>query len=92
MENTMWICLNYAFVSAVQDRNSPDWLCIRARKRAHLESLFPGQEIVSTPKGDYSFRVFVPKAAFAELMRREIEDLNYSNFKGSVRDPDLHDL
>src|SRR5688500_2140088 len=57
LETRMWICLKNAFVSAVQDRNRPDWLCVRARRREHLEVLFPQQSIMATPEGDYAYRV-----------------------------------
>lgn len=47
----MWICLNDAFVSAVQDRNNPNRLCVRARKREHLERLFRTPGSLPFPTG-----------------------------------------
>lgn len=88
----MWICFNDAFISAVQDRRRPERLVVRARKTKHLASLFPGKRIVSTPDADYAFRVSVTKKAFAKKVVSRIGEINYTNFKSSVRDDDLHDL
>lgn len=88
----MWICFNDAFVSAVQDDRRPNMLKVRARKREHLETLFPGRKIYKTPKADYAFRVFVTKKAFAKLVARRVLEIDYKNFKDSVVDNDLHNL
>jgi hypothetical protein len=37
----VWIAMTDSFVSAVQDRNDPSRLVVRARKAEHLERLFP---------------------------------------------------
>jgi hypothetical protein len=88
----MWLCFNDAFVSAVQDKDDPDRLCVRARKREHLERLFPGHEILTPPTRDYAYRVFVSKKEFADLLATRIGDIDYTNFKNSVRDGPLHQL
>lgn len=88
----MWICFNDSFISAVQDRNDPDNLCVRARNRDHLAVLFPNEEIVEMPGTDYACRVFVNKAVLAELLIRRITEIDYTNFKASVADSRLGDL
>ncbi|WP_445504809.1 hypothetical protein [Microvirga sp. G4-2] len=88
----MWICFNDAFVSAVQHRDDPNRLCVRARKREHLQRLLPDAEIIEIPNRDYACRVFVSKKEFAELVTRRINEIDYPNFKNSVRDDGLHDL
>jgi len=88
----MWICFNDAFVSAVQDYNDPNRLCIRSRKREHLQRLFPHAEIIEVPNSDYACRIFVSKTEFAEVVTRRVEKIDYPNFKNSVRDRGLHDL
>ena len=88
----MWVCFNDAFVSAVEDRNDPARLCVRARKQEHLERLFPDIEVLQLPTTDYVFRVFVSKADFATLVADRIEHIDYPNFKNSVRDEGLHEL
>ena len=86
----MWICLNNAFVSAVDDGNGD--LKIRARNRSHLEMLFPGREIVTTKRTDYAYRVFVTKEEFVKVISDRIASIDYGNFKNSVKDRELHDL
>jgi len=88
----MWLCLNDAFVSAVQDPHRRDWLMVRARKRAHLSRLLPGRKITETRLRDYRFRAFVPKATFGEIVAERVLSINYGNFKDSVKDDALHDL
>jgi hypothetical protein len=88
----MWICLNDAFVSAVQDRNRPDYLVVRARKRQHLKLLFPDVEVIDTPDADYACRVFVSKQQFIGVLSQRVEDIGYPNFKNSAHEHELHDL
>ena len=88
----MWVCLNNAFISAVQDENDADLLKIRARNRNHLKVLFPKSKIFSSEATDYRFRVFVPKAEFAALIAKKAMEINYPNFKDSVQDDKLHKL
>jgi hypothetical protein len=88
----MWICCNDSFVSAVQDYHDPNRLCVRARKREHLQRLFPNAEIIKVPNTDYACRVFVSKKEFADLVTQRIEEIDYPNFKDSVQEPGLHDL
>ncbi len=88
----MWVCLNDAFVSAVQDHDDPSRLVVRARRKEHLERLFPGRVIVMTPDRDYAARVFVSRDEFASVMADRIEKIDYDNFKSSVDDRQLRDL
>ena len=88
----MWICLNNAFISAVQDENDANMLKIRARNRAHLKALFPKAKIFESSDTDYRFRVFIPRERFATLLAKKAMEINYPNFKDSVRDDKLHDL
>jgi hypothetical protein len=88
----MWICFNDAFISAVESETDPNILKVRARKREHLETLFPGAKIHTTAKTDYAHRVFVGRKAFARLVVDRIMNIDYDNFKDSVEDNELHDL
>src|SRR5262245_796133 len=88
----MWICFNDAFVSAVADPKKPGTLKVRARKRDHLERLFPHAEIHESTETDYRYRVFVRKRDFACLLVERAMDIDYGNFKDSVKDKGLHDL
>jgi hypothetical protein len=88
----MWICMENCFVSAVQDRNDPNGLVVRARSEEHLTRLFPTKAIAITPEADYAARVFVTKAEFAAVVSERITAISYPNFKNSVRDHRLHQL
>ena len=87
----MWVCFNNGFVSAVKCHDS-DMLKIRARRKDHLENLFPDKEIQTTTNTDYKYRVFATKEEFAKLVSDSIMNTEYTNFKNSVRDHDLHEL
>ena len=93
----MWICFNDGFVSAVQDRGDARRLVVRARRKEHLEVLFPASEgfkiITAAPfTSDYKYRVFVSKVDFARIVTERIMNISYDNFKNSVKDDRLHDL
>lgn len=88
----MWICFNDGFVSAVQHREDPGTLMVRARRKEILDSLFPGVDIVVGGSTDYRYRVVVTKAEFAAVVSDRISDISYPNFKDSVDDPELHEL
>lgn len=89
----MWLCFNNAFISAVADRNDPNRLVVRARRREHLENLFgQNMEIVVSTDSDYKYRVFVERGLLADLAHKTLMSLSYDNFKNSVEDDDLHDL
>lgn len=88
----MWIAMNDAFVSAVEDRNDPTRLVVRARNPEHLRRLFPSHDVVTTPSADYIARVFVSRDEFARLVADRIGKISYDNFKMSVDDQNLHGL
>jgi hypothetical protein len=88
----MWVCFNDGFVSAVEHRQDPSMLMVRARREEILQSLFPGVEIVLGGSTDYQYRVVVTKEAFAAVLSDRVSEISYSNFKNSVEDEELHDL
>ena len=88
----MWISLNDGFISAVQDSMAADGLVIRARRKDHLENIFPGLEIFTGIGTDYKYRVFIKKAEFAAILAQRAGEIDYTNFKNSVKNDDLHRL
>lgn len=89
----MWFCFNDAFVSVVQSTKDPDTLLVRARSYAHLKHIFGDTKWIHiTPKNDYRYRVFCTKPEWAAIVNTRISDINYSNFKDSVREDKLHHL
>lgn len=87
----MWIFTNKGMVSAVEHRDNPDLLMIRARSEGHLEKVFPGCEVTVTPDADYMYRTVLSKREVAAAVSKEIMDIGYPNFKGSIRNHDYHD-
>lgn len=87
----MWFCFNDGFISAVES-GTPGELKVRARRKKHLEAIFPGKDILVTKNTDYKYRVFCTKEELSKIVQDRIMNLNYGNFKASVDDDDLHDL
>lgn len=88
----MWICTNVGFVSVVQSDKDPMTFKVRARRRKHLETLFPNHTIQETENTDYKYRVFVDRVEMANTLKEWVMDIDYGNFKNSVEDDDLHHL
>jgi hypothetical protein len=96
----MWIFTKHGFFSAVCARRGdgrhgqpvdPDRIMVRARVRSHLEALenrFPellGQcDILQSKSADYAYRLFVPKAAWTQVLAGLAEETDYDNFKSEV--------
>jgi hypothetical protein len=96
----MWLFTKHGFFSAVcarqgaGERGQPvdrNRVMIRARVRKHLEDLqnefgdlLGDCEILDSPSADYAYRLFVPKAAWVEVLERLGEEVDYDNFKSEV--------
>ena len=89
-ECDMWVCLNNAFISVVKDDLSEDYK-VRARIREDLESLFDEDRILESTKTDYRFRVYATKEEVAKLMLDAVDNIDYTNFKDSVKEKWRHD-
>src|SRR4051812_38801979 len=87
----MWICLNDAFLSIVAHYDDPDKLLVRARVKGHIEAVFPGYKVYTRAGSDYLYRADVLRDAVAQVMRERIMNIDYTNFKDSVKDHKLHD-
>ena len=85
----MWIFLNNAFFSIVRHGTKPGDLLVRARLEGDIERVFcvAGEH---TPHADYAYRAVVSRDAVAEALSGEIREINYSNFKNSVKEADRH--
>lgn len=86
----MWLFCRDGFFSAVQDRDDPARLLVRARVRVDLERalarLPAGSHtpLVHTPNTDYAYRAFVDRAVWAEYVADVATEVDYPNFKGAV--------
>lgn len=87
----MWVFLNNAFFSAVQHHERPGTIIVRGRLKGDLERLFPKRKVYETPNRDYRFRIFTTRKELAALMSRKVHDIDYTNFKSSVRHKGRHD-
>lgn len=86
----MWLSLNKGFLSIVDKAKDPECLLVRSRVEQHLKNYFPDAEIVKTIGNDYLFRAEIPRTVVAEMLVKQVTELDYSNFKDSVRDNELH--
>lgn len=85
----MWIMLNDAFVSLVEDRNDPELLMARARRSGDLAKAFPGiVEVFTDYPADYPYRCSISKIEAAACVGAHVMGINYPNFKDSVKEPD----
>lgn len=95
----MWVFLNNAFLSIVDPeasydgRGGPvgDKLLVRARIASDIEAAFPEAKVIETPDRDYRFRALISRKMVAQVMAHQVEQIGYSNFKGSVPDKRRHD-
>lgn len=86
----MWICLNKAFLSIVRKDGKPNELCVRARRRDHINNVFPNAKVLKSPNNDYMYRAFIDEKEVAAAISKEILGIDYRNFKNSVEEDDLH--
>lgn len=84
----MWLFTNKGFFSVVQ-KNGDKYLTVRSRVKQDLENFlcfylkkeYPIQE-TST---DYQFRIRVPRSEFNFVMKAVVNEIDYDNFKDSVK-------
>ena len=88
----MWLNLNDGFLSIVAHLRKPDHLLVRARKREHIESVFPNATVYVLPDADYPYRADVLRSDVANRLLHECETIQYSNFKGSILDDEYHNV
>jgi hypothetical protein len=89
----MWVFLSDAMLSIVQKPGDAKagTLTVRARIAGDIEKVFPGATVTDGAGTDYRFRATVPREQVAQAMFDQVMNLNYSNFKSSVRDRGRHD-
>ena len=72
----MWINFSDGFVSVVANRDDPNGLLVRARRREILETLFPNREIISTSNSDYKYRVFATRDEVSKLIAERVANID----------------
>lgn len=86
----MWIFTSDSFLSIVHKDCQPDELLVRARREGDIEAVFPKAIVQKTVGTDYLYRARVKRDVVAAAMAKQVEQLNYDNFKNSIRDDQLH--
>lgn len=86
----MWICLNNAFLSIVEQQQPDENLLVRARRKGDIERVFPGAKVERTVGRDYLYRTLVGREQVALAIADQVRGINYPNFKNSVSDHKLH--
>ena len=87
----MWIFLNDSFLSIVDKAKTAGCLVVRARKAGDIERVFPKAEVVSGKGTDYQFRAEVPREDVAKAISDRVMNIDYPNFKSSVKEQKRHD-
>ena len=82
----MWIQFNNAFLSIVENRDNKLELLVRARIKGDIEKIFPEADIFEDDSADYKYRAFISKAIVAEKLMLKVTEINYDNFKNSVKE------
>lgn len=91
----MWVFCKAGFFSAVEHRDEPDRVMVRARFKGDLERLCLKHglkpEVSVTSDADYRYRATFLKTLWAEIVRREAEAIDYDNFKDAVHEGTVRD-
>ena len=82
----MWIQFNNSFLSIVENRDNKLELLVRARIKGDIEKIFPEADVFEDNNADYKYRAFISKAKVAARMMLKITEINYDNFKNSVKE------
>lgn len=80
----MWIFMNDSFLSIVQDKNTDKLLLVRARRQGDIEKVFPKATVFENLGSDYGYRAWVGRTEAMDAMRRQVEAIDYDNFKDSI--------
>lgn len=85
----MWVMTTRGFFSAVQHRDHPTRLLIRARSEGdirNLKDLLPDSEPFALTHSDYEWRLDCTAAEWAAALAQMALEVDYPNFKNSIKD------
>ena len=88
----MWIFMNNAFLSVVQNNGDHSTLLVRGRFRGDIERVFPEAIIFQKRLSDYKYRALVDRKQVAEVMAAQVMSIDYGNFKQSVNEDFRHEV
>lgn len=88
----MWIFLSSSFLSIVdKGDDTGQTLLVRARKKGDIERVFPSARLIEDGGTDYRFRARIDREEVAQRIADEVRNINYGNFKSTVRELARHD-
>lgn len=90
----MWTMTTIGFFSAVQHRDDPDDVLVRARCKEDIDALaelIPGTEPWEDLKADYRWRLRCSKMQWAETVAFLALSVDYDNFKSAVESEKHHE-
>ena len=82
---------NHGFYSIVKilDTN-PEKFWIKSRRKEHLNTYFSEERIIESNGSDYQYRVEISKEELSEIFSYLPQEIDYTNFKDSIKDKPLH--
>ena len=80
----MWVMLNNAFLSIVENMNEPNELLVRARLKGDIERVFENANVFEDETADYKYRSFIDRKKVQHEISKKVLDINYYNFKASI--------
>jgi hypothetical protein len=84
----MWIFTNKGFISVVEDKKDKNRMLVRARGKGHIDAIFPGAKVLKDAGTDYQYRTFLPRSEVVRVLAREINGIDYPNYKDSIPQDD----
>jgi hypothetical protein len=87
----MWIALNDSFLSVVDKAKNKGCLVVRGRSSGDIEAVFPSAKVQVGGGTDYKYRAEIKREEVAKAISERIMDIDYPNFKGSVKDYSRHE-
>ena len=79
----MWLFSKNNFLSIVENHDDPEMLLVRARFRGDIEEIFPDAEVIEGEGTDYLFRAWVKRTEVADVLRAQVINIDYPNFKSA---------
>ena len=98
--SVMWLFTDFGFFSVVKSNEEHDKVLVRGRTVEDLERLVlrhgsslnsTVSDILMTPKNDYCCRLIVPASLWSQAVFEISENIDYDNFKNSVKKKLGHD-
>lgn len=87
----MWLFMSNAFLSVVDKGGDGTTLLVRARRTGEIEQVFPNAVVKEGGGTDYRYRARIKREDVALKLAEEVRQINYGNFKSTVKDRPRHD-